>query len=529
MSISENFVHAQSAVPCNACDDDAPGEYYCVECKQTLCPQCEKFHRKFTKGHNIVLRTQIGDIDTTTLTCTDHHNAATFHCEKCNVPVCDRCVTGKHQGHKMVDLTSILDKETKKLQSDVIKMKREVLPKMKKKRDDISTEKENYEKKIQRITDEMEDEKRTLDRIHATRMKNLASIRESKLSTFDVYLKDTDKAIQNVEETMSEYEDAISKNSLPFIINFIRRKKDLPDLGSRVDLPDAPVYVSGDLHYVVKHLGKLQISEPLSITYPLRLNTAKVVSIIKCPVQGYPSMCITKEGEVWLGGSDSRELVMVNIHGEELRRRKIQNRPYALAAMDCGDIIISPRPDDSRSITRLMKDGREQLVFDTSPSWSRGVSVTKDQKILICIEDGRLMRTTSDGTKVKKIYKGSGCDSVEHAVQISNGNIIISNWKHASVVMINMKGEVLSTITRTAEGQMLGRLHGILVDNMDNIFCAGESKSSVYCIDQNQQIRKFIVLSDVFWKPRCLDVDCDKNLWITQFDGNIHVVKYLSQ
>ncbi|KAK3084148.1 hypothetical protein FSP39_009006 [Pinctada imbricata] len=526
MSKSVNLAHAQRAVPCDACEDDAPGEYYCVECKQTLCPQCEKFHRKFTKGHNVVLRTQIGDIDTTTLTCTDHDDAATYHCEKCNVPVCGRCVTGKHQCHKLVDLTTILERERNKLQDGVIRIKRDILPKLKKRQEKITIEKEIYEKKIQRITKDMEDEKKEIDRIHNERMKKIASIRESQLSTFNYYLEDTDKDIRKVQKTMAEYEEVIRKSSLATIINLLKRKDPPPETGCKVDLPNAPVYVPGDLQSV---LGKLQVSSPPpSVSKPLKLTTPTVVSKFKCPLEGYPQICITKEGDVWLGGSESRELVMVDIKGQVLRRRNIQNRPYSLAVMDCGDVIIIPHGGDSRSVNRLMKDDREQHVFDPSTPCSNGVSVTADQKILICIYDGRVVSINGDGTNVKHIYKCSGIESAIHAVENADGNIYISGWTNHAVVKVNKDGKVLSTITHTTGGQQLGGPWGLVVDKMDNILCADSDKHCVYIIDQNQQMRKLVGHSHGIQRPSWLAVDNDNNLWITQEYGNVHVVKYLS-
>ncbi|KAK3084967.1 hypothetical protein FSP39_022153 [Pinctada imbricata] len=548
LSKSVNLAHAQRAVPCNICEDEVPGEYYCIECKQTLCSQCEKSHKRVaaTKNHNIVLRTQVGDIDTTTLTCTDHGDPASCHCEKCNIPVCIKCVTGKHKGHDMSDIFDVLEKEKKLLQDDIKAMQRD-LPTLKSHRGEVLTKKENYKKEINKILKDMEDENQAvvkhINKLYKERRDDILCIQDSNLAVFDGVEVEMKTKIISYEKRISEYTDTISKNSLVALRNVVKQKKSLSEIGSKPELPDPPTFVPCNLESIVENLGKLHITaSPLKFiprkqytsssslkSKALKVTTPTIVSKFKCPLLGSPRICITKEGDVWLGGSGSRELVMVDIKGQVLRRRNIQNRPYSLAVMDCGDVIISPDSGDSRSVSRLMRDGREQHVFDTSPSYSDGVSVTAEQKILMCTLDGRVVKTNGDGTNVKQIYKGRDDYSALHAVEDADGNIYISGGANQAVVKINKDGKVLSTITHTTGGRQLGPPWGLVVDKMDNILCADSANYCVYIIDQNQKMRELVGRSHGIQRPIWLAVDNDNNLWITQYYGNVHVVKYLSQ
>ncbi|KAK3083614.1 hypothetical protein FSP39_000268 [Pinctada imbricata] len=533
-SKSVNLEHAQTAVPCDACEDETPGEYYCIECKHTLCPPCEKLHRKFTKGHNVVLRTQVGDIDTTILTCTDHGDQASFHCEKCNVPVCGKCITGEHRGHEMSDLTELFDRKKKVLQNDITRME-ESLCKFKKEREEIIAEKEKYDSKVRRTTTDMENEikdaHKELDRIHIERMENLAIIRQNQLSICDGRIIEIKTKIDMLEDRVTEYKETTSKSSLLALLNLSRRTESIPEIGIKPKIPEPPVFVSGSLQKLGENLGKLQVSSTSVIAKPrrnpLKLTKPTIVSKFKCPSQGDPSICINKEGDVWLGGKKSRELVMVNIKGQVLKRRTIQNRPKALAVMDCGDVIISPNVDDSMAISRCLRDGTEQHIFyDETPSCL--VSITADQKILICTVDGRVVRINGDGSNIKQIYRGSGDYSVVHAVENADGNIYISDQNKSAVVMITKDGKVLTTITQTVEGEILKWPLGLVVDKLGNTLCTDISKACVYIINQNGQMRKLIDSSVCNQEPRCLAVDNDNNLWIAHFDGTVLVVKYLS-
>ncbi|KAK3083785.1 hypothetical protein FSP39_003205 [Pinctada imbricata] len=535
LSKSVNLTHDQRSVLCNVCVDEVPGEYFCIECKQTLCPRCEENHKRVaaTRNHNI------------TLACTDHGDQASFHCEKCNIPVCSKCVTGKHKGHDMTDLDDILEKEKKLLQDDIKAMQRDI-PILKSQRGEVLTEKENYKKKINKLLKDMEDENQSvvtlINKIYKERMDDILRIQDSNLAVFDGYEEEMKAKMISYENRLSEYTNTISKNSLVDHRKVSKEKYSLPDIGSKPELPDPPTFVPCNIKPIVEKLGKIHTTaSPLKLipgkkhissssltSKPFKVTTPTVVSKFKCPLQGWPSICITKECDVWLGGDETRELVMVNIKGEVLGRRKIQNRPNALAVMECGDVIISPRGDVTRSVSRLLRDGKEQHVFDTSPSWSYGVSVTADQRILICTGDGRVVKTNGDGSNVKQIYQSSGNDSAVHAVEDADGNIYISDYANYAVVKVNKDGKVLSTITHTTGGQQLGRSWGLVMDKMDNMLCTDWNKNAVYTIDQNWQIWELVGRSHGIRDPRWLAVDNDNNLWVTQSDGNVHVVKYLS-
>ncbi|KAK3084207.1 hypothetical protein FSP39_010060 [Pinctada imbricata] len=285
------------------------------------------------------------------------------------------------------------------------------------------------------------------------------------------------------------------------------------------------MFVPGDLQLIMENLGQLQTS---SMSKPTNHTAPILVSRFACPLPGNTKICISKEGDVWLGGHKSRELVKVDIKGQVLRRREIQNEPNGLSMMECGDVIISPRSCDSRSVSRLLEDDREHHLFDTSPSYSAGVSVTIEQEILTCTVDGRVVRINGDGTNVQQIYKGSGEWSALHAVESTDGSIYISDPSHSAIVMSSKYGKVLSTITHTTDVQQFGRPWGMVVDKMYNILCADFDNNCVYTTHQNEQMRELVGRSHGIQSPTWLAVDNDNNLWITQKNGIINVVKYLA-
>ncbi|KAK3085136.1 hypothetical protein FSP39_024966 [Pinctada imbricata] len=191
LSKEEGLVHAQTAVSCNLCESEAPGEHYCHDCKHTLCSQCELIHSKLpsTKGHKIVLRTQIHDIDTRTLTCEEHGEDVTYHCEKCKIPICGKCVTTHHRGHELSDLDVLFQRNADILQNYISKMQADVLPGLNKKVEETRKARDCYEKKVDQVQKEMEEENlalhKQLDKIQRERLKKTIEIKESDLLVFD--------------------------------------------------------------------------------------------------------------------------------------------------------------------------------------------------------------------------------------------------------------------------------------------------------------------------------------------------------
>ncbi|KAK3093800.1 hypothetical protein FSP39_020398 [Pinctada imbricata] len=429
----------------------------------------------------------------------------------------------------MVDLNERLEKEKKLLlQEEINKIKRDFLPILKKKRENIRIQTQRYQAKIQQIREDMEGEHRArqadLTRIKNKRLKNLASIREEGLAKFENYSQKINKEINFFVKRISENEDAIETGDITTEM-LARTRIPLPEIGNTIQLPDPPIFLPGDATSIGGILGKLHVKPPPLVSEPLKPTLLTMVLMFTCPLQGSLSICTTKEGDVWLGGYGSRELLMVDIKGQVTRREKIQSRPAALAVMECGDIIVSPNCEDSKSVSRLTKNGKEKHIYDASPSYCNGVSVTVDQKILICTGDGRVVKIDGDGTNVKQIYKGSGSDSAVHAVENANGNIYISDFAHSAVVRVTSYGKVQS-IAHTAEGQKLGRPWGLVVDKMDNILCADIDRHCVYIIDQ--QIREMAGCFDRIQEPGWLAVDNDNNLWIAQGNEDVQVAKYLS-
>ncbi|KAK3083906.1 hypothetical protein FSP39_005110 [Pinctada imbricata] len=536
LSKPEDVLHAQTAVSCNVCETEAPGEHYCFDCNQNLCSNCETIHRKVasSKNHNVCLRTQIGEKYSKSLNCTDHGIPVTYHCEKCKAPVCGKCVTDQHKGHEMSDLDVVIQKKSTLLRKYTIKMQEDVLPTLSVRGEEVREGKEKYEKKICQIQQQMEDENeaqhKEIDVIYNERLKKLLKRKELDLSVFDRYSNEIKVRIERYEGRIGEYQNAIVKNSLPNVFEFAKTMDTLPEIGRTPEFPTPPSFLPGKVQNLRENLGYLKDSSISIDKKPIQSKQTKIPKVItrfKSPLKGKPSICISKKGSVLLGGDQSNEIVKIDKTGQILWRRNVQFSPLTLAVLENGDIIFAAASTkETKTVRRLPINGMEEILFNFEPTFSNGISVTSDQRLLICTRNGKVLRTNSNHDKVRHLYDGKEDGSALHAIETSDGSIYINDL-YTPAILILKKDGTITTLKHTTKGEKFVELVGLAVDAEGNVLSADKGNNCVYIIDQTKQVQKLVDSSHGLQSPRFIAVDNENNLWITQYDETIVILKYL--
>ena len=539
MSLSKpaNFDQAQSVVPCDVCEEES-GEHYCTVCRQTLCDGCKKYHKKVaaTKDHEVVPRVQMASAVASTR-CSRHPNqTVTLQCEPCKIFVCIKCVTGEHSGHRMKELSSIYEDEKAKLEKDIRDIEQKTIPSLTKVIKDINPKREEYKKAVSGIRKEMDDEikelKSRLDKIHADRLKRLAEAETAGLGQFNRIQQGLEDQKRSYIDDVSECKAKIASNNQAGFLSYarVRGQKAHKHKNPVLKFPSPPQIqrMKSEIKDISELLAKLKIS-----TTALRPCTNKqiveptIFSTFKLELHGYPSICVTHEGNAWIGGYGSRELRLVDRNGKVVRTRQTKNRPYALAITSSGDIIHRPHGGDSRTVMKLRADGTECPLLDVSPSDSMGVSATQDDDILVCTLDGRVMRCNEEGGDVRKLYDGKKFRSAIHAIALPDSNICISDVANKALVIIDRNGKVLKQIN-TLLGVQYYSPQGLACDSLGNILSADFDNGRVYITSQKGEVRELVGKSHGIKEPIWLAVDSDDNMWVTQYDGHIKVVKYLA-
>ena len=539
MSLSKpaNSDQAQSVVPCDVCDDES-GEHYCTVCRQTLCDGCKKYHKKVaaTKDHEVVPRVHMASAVTST-SCSKHPDqTVSLQCEPCQILVCIKCVTGEHSGHRMKELSSIYEDEKAKVEKDIREIEQKTIPSLTKAIKDINPKREEYKKAVSGIRKEMDDEikelKSRLDKIHADRLKKLAEAETAGLGQFDLIRQGLEGQKCSYIDDVSNCKSKIASKNQAQFLSFARvrghKAHKHKDPVRKFPSPPQIQRMKLEIMDISELLAKLKIS-----TAPSLRGTNKqiveptILSTFQSELQGYPSICVTDEGKAWIGGYGSRELRLVDRNGKVVRTRQTKNRPYGLSITSSGDIILSPHGGDSRTVMKLRADGTEHPLLDVSPSYSVGMSVTRDGDILVCTTDGRVMRCNEEGGDVRKLYDEKKFRSALHAIELPDSNICISDVANKALVIIDRNGKILKQIN-TPLGLQYFSPQGLACDSLGNILSADFDNGRVYITSRTGEIRELVGKSHGIKEPIWLAVDSDNNMWVAQYDGNIKVVKYLA-
>ena len=251
-----------------------------------------------------------------------------------------------------------------------------------------------------------------------------------------------------------------------------------------------------------------------------------IVSTLGSGMRGDPSICLTDDGKAWVGGYNSSDLRLLESDGNIVRTRRPTSKPICLAMNSSEDIILSPYGGD-RTVMKLGKDGTESSLLDISPSFCHGVSVSQDGDILVCTTDGRVLRANGDGENVKLIYNGKKELSAVHAIELPDGNICVSDYANKALVIIDKEGQVIrQMVPPTGAEDYLP--WGLVCDSVGNILSADNKNDYVYMVSQTGEFRELVGASHGISLPCWLAVDRDDQLWITQTDGEIIVVRYLA-
>ena len=290
-----------------------------------------------------------------------------------------------------------------------------------------------------------------LDKIHANRLTELSMAEAVGLAQFDLIQQGLEDQQRSHTEDIATCKAKIASNNQVQFVSYAQTRgtKAYKCPVLKFSCPQIQVQTTEtDNKEIYELLVKLNMSTaPLCTISYKQIVEPKIVSAFNSKLKGYPSICLTDEGKVWVDGMESKELRLVDWNGKEVKTRQTENRPYALAMTSSDDIILSPRSNDSYMVMKLRADGTEHPLLDVSPACSYGITITENGDILICTSGGCVMRCNGDGGNVRKLYDGKKDRSALHAIELPDGDICISDYVNEVLLITNNNGKVAKQIT----------------------------------------------------------------------------------
>ena len=100
---------------CEACDENHPANFRCLDCKENMCKTAAQFHtrNKASRDHRVVTLEELEanpQLVSVSLTCQKHNDKFRFFDEKCGQVVCRECIALEHFGHECLPLAEATSK-----------------------------------------------------------------------------------------------------------------------------------------------------------------------------------------------------------------------------------------------------------------------------------------------------------------------------------------------------------------------------------------------------------------------------------
>nr|XP_034331668.1 uncharacterized protein LOC117690933 [Crassostrea gigas] len=539
---------AQDVVRCTLCQY-AVAPMYCEVCHIHLCKDCvEKHLSDSSKVHNVVPLKQY----LTTLNypkCRKHPTKqCELHCEQCDIPICAKCISsGKHLGHKQVDIFQSFENKTEILQKDLQELEKFLYAKYKEIASDIPVQKADISKNSRKLKTVIDKQGEVWHREIDTIITNLKSNVEEMESKHLVILNEQEDeithTISEITQTIAELKKVLNskdvclvseyksrnaefrrlppklKVSLP---NFRRKKIRTDQLIKQFGFLSALYFTTEEQDYSMPPQGAESLPPDRSL-----IDEPQVITAIDIGY-GLPVYSVTclNDSQIWMRISNMMELY--NLQGELLEsiQTKSGKNPQDIAVTRSGDLVYI---DDNDRTVNIVKNTHCQIqTMIRLQGWiPRSVCSTSSGDLLVVMDSDddkptKVVRYSGSTEKQSIQYddKGQPLYSSSYIKYISenrNLDICVSDCGAGAVVVVNQAGKLRFTYTgppSTTKGPFDPL--GITTDSQGRILTTDIENNCIHILDQDGQFLRYIDNCHLSY-PWGLCVDTRDNLFVVEY------------
>lgn len=230
------IVQLQDLVLCDNPGCNNPTRLYCIPCREKICTGCTGSHtlKKSKKAHTIVEykdRIQHGDV----LYCKTHdHKKCELYCEKCEIPVCSKCVSGKsHRGHTFTETLALFDiKRTCVIkESDNIKNHIQLLKEQMEVMDSKLKESEQkYKNLVSEVGVRKEEMLKAVERATNNQLQKIGNLKTLDINQIQAQKEELEQQIAKANAVLESREGLLKGHSPSELFSFESKASDLKDI-----------------------------------------------------------------------------------------------------------------------------------------------------------------------------------------------------------------------------------------------------------------------------------------------------------
>eukprot|EP00105_Crassostrea_gigas_P042096 XP_019926244.1 PREDICTED: E3 ubiquitin-protein ligase TRIM36-like [Crassostrea gigas] len=324
----------QDLVRCILCET-SEATMYCKICHIHLCKDCEEKHLSdSSKVHKVVSLKQY-IITLSNPKCKKHPTKqCELHCEQCNIHICAQCVSsGKHSGHKQVDIFQRFENKTEVLQKDLQELEKSIYSKYKEIASNIPVQKTDLCKNSQKLTTAIDKQgevwHREIDTIITNLKSNVEEMESKHLVVLNKQENEITRTIDEITQTIAELKKLLNSKDVSLVSENKSRNAEFRRLPPKLKM-SLPNFRPQEIHtdQLIKQFGSLSAlsftTEEQDYSMPPQgaessppdrslMDEPRVITAIDTEYGLYGVMCVN-DTEIWTRGRN-KMMNLYNLRG----------------------------------------------------------------------------------------------------------------------------------------------------------------------------------------------------------------------
>ena len=539
MSLREaNLTHpSQSIITCDRCGAEFDVTWFCKRCPASLCNDCKETHATETtlRDHTVVLRTgsviRRFEVSQVTKPCQKHTaQDISVYCNDCGVPCCLTCIEKHHRRHDIIKIETKYMECEDELNTLAINLEKHTLTdlrsKIEKLQDSLKknqNEFENVEKEIELFRKQMKD---SVDRSCDKVLKVLNKTQDTQSSVFTAEIRTLEEKIKDIESIIAECGQKIRQGGLDLL------EYEPPDpvpYTSPDPLVFSPSFSPGNdiIKAIEKRIGNVAYT---CTTPDLARGSIERTQTLKAEVC-CDNIASAGNDTVWVANWESDTMYLYDADGKLCKSVSVGKgkKVWNFVVRKSGDLIVC-NPD--KNIRLVTQAGDVSTLVDTSPFVPRGMCLTTNEEMVVCMADqgdkNHLAMFTPDGkTIMKKIEskdgEGKQMLSDPRRVAVNGECISVMNYR-CNVINIEQKGN----IRWIYDGEELDlnenfRPRGMCIDALRNLLISDDSNQCIHYVNSDGELIQLLLTKEQHGIEYPLGVCVDNEMskvWVGKSDKN---------
>ncbi|XP_062604623.1 uncharacterized protein LOC134266391 [Saccostrea cucullata] len=533
---------AQDVILCHLCDR-RPALLHCNPCQVNLCEECVgKHYMTSSSSNHEIVKYRERKFHLSFPNCKVHGDEkCTVKCQNCDVEVCLKCLSGAHNGHRIIDIKDIVDEKKKLVEKDSAYLKDDIIPKFEK----ADTEIESKLAALNAKCDELEQSvtvhgqkwQRCIEEIVEKNKKDIAEMRGNGIKKLNEYQKEIKNNLASLNEIDVQNRKISQSMDVSHITKYENNIQKYLMIPLKIDL-ELPVFVSNDIDkdQLYQDFGKL--IDPKIQTDPIcgsdvsnkLLDKAVEIAAFQTGVTPLNRIACLNTEEVWVAGRNIKTITRINIQGsvQETVTSTCPNHPSDISVSKEGHLLYTD------AANQVINDVHQTTAQITAPhGWKPGgLCCTKSGDLLVSMlssndEHYRIVRYEGQAIKQEiemddqgqPIYKAG--KSLLFVTENNNGDICASDCNAQDVVVVNKAGKLRFRYKGQLTMKNQLKPTSIVTDSVCRIIVKDNGNSCTHIIDQDGHFLRSLDFCGA------LSLDTLGRLWVGEFEsGNVKVIKY---